>query len=254
MSFGMLDGPGYDHTAYDSLESLDEAGLQHEGETALALARRLGDRDLWHVHGPDLVAFDVVAGRAVYYPAGWALPICVAAAALFATAAAPGRAAAPAHAQGHRVVGARHRRRARGVAAADGDRLDDVQHRLRAARVDRHRGRAQRLVPPRPGAAGRRGRPGRLRPAAAAAAARGTWRSPASAGGSPAPWPSCSRCRPRATSWRGRSPAERPDSAPRCCSGAAARSPARSAPARRSPAWPAPCPGCSSSARRPTFC
>ena len=44
MTFGMLDGPAYDHTAYDSLESFDEAGLQHEGETALALARSLGRR------------------------------------------------------------------------------------------------------------------------------------------------------------------------------------------------------------------
>ncbi len=86
MSFGMLDGPGYDHTAYDSLANLHEAGLQHEGETALALARRLGDMDLWHVRAPDLVAFDVVAGEAVYYPLSWALPLCLAAAALFAAA------------------------------------------------------------------------------------------------------------------------------------------------------------------------
>jgi hypothetical protein len=31
MSFGMLDGPGYYHTAYDSLASFDEDALQHEG-------------------------------------------------------------------------------------------------------------------------------------------------------------------------------------------------------------------------------
>jgi len=86
MSFGMLDGPGYDHTAYDSLANLHEAGLQHEGETALALARRLGDLDLWRVHAPDLVAFDVIGGRAVYYPVAWAVPVCIAAAALSAGA------------------------------------------------------------------------------------------------------------------------------------------------------------------------
>lgn len=86
MSFGMLDGPGYDHTAYDSLASLHEAGLQHEGETALALARRLGDADLWRVRAPDLVVFDVAGGRAVWYPVAWALPVCAGAAALFAAA------------------------------------------------------------------------------------------------------------------------------------------------------------------------
>ena len=43
MTFGMLDGPAYDHTAYDSIGSFSEAGLQHEGDTALALARRFGD-------------------------------------------------------------------------------------------------------------------------------------------------------------------------------------------------------------------
>jgi hypothetical protein len=88
MSFGMLDGPGFDHTAYDSLANLHQGGLQHEGESALALARRFGDLDLWHVHRPDLVAFDVADGLAVYYPATWALPVCLAAVALFAAAAA----------------------------------------------------------------------------------------------------------------------------------------------------------------------
>jgi hypothetical protein len=87
MSFGMLDGPGYYHTAYDSLANFREAGLQHEGESALALARRLGGADLWHVHAPDLVAFDVVGGNAVYYPVTWAVPICVVAAVLCVAAA-----------------------------------------------------------------------------------------------------------------------------------------------------------------------
>ena len=88
MSFGMLDGPGNDHTAYDSVANLHEAGLQHEGETALALARRLGDTGLWQVHAPDLVAFDVIGGRAVYYPVTWAAPVCIGAAVLFAAAVA----------------------------------------------------------------------------------------------------------------------------------------------------------------------
>ena len=75
MTFGMLDGPAYDHTAYDSLASFDEAGLQHEGETALALARRLGDADLWQLHAPDVVYFDLVGGLAVSYPGSWVLAV-----------------------------------------------------------------------------------------------------------------------------------------------------------------------------------
>ena len=68
MTFGMLDGPAYDHTAYDSLAAFDEAGLQHEGETVLAVARRLGDADLWRLHAPDVVYFNAVWDVAVSYP------------------------------------------------------------------------------------------------------------------------------------------------------------------------------------------
>ena len=88
MTFGMLDGPAYDHTAYDSLASFDEAGLQHEGETALALARRLGDADLWQLHAPDVVYFDLIGGVAVSYPGSWVLPFLALALALFAVSVA----------------------------------------------------------------------------------------------------------------------------------------------------------------------
>jgi hypothetical protein len=75
MTFGMLDGPAYDHTAYDSLESFDDAGLQHTGETALALARGLGDADLWSLRGPDVVYFDLTGSVAVSYPVSWVVPL-----------------------------------------------------------------------------------------------------------------------------------------------------------------------------------
>ena len=86
MSFGMLDGPAYDHPAYDSLGSLGQAGLQHEGETALALARRFGDVDLWRLHQPDVVYFDLIDGVAVVYARSLVLPFAGLAAALFAAA------------------------------------------------------------------------------------------------------------------------------------------------------------------------
>ena len=86
MSFGALDGPADDHTGYDSLRTFRLASLQHEGDTALALARRFGAMDLWDLHAPDRVYFDVVGGYAVSYGAGLVWPLVGAAAALFAAA------------------------------------------------------------------------------------------------------------------------------------------------------------------------
>src|SRR5665647_901609 len=88
MSFGALDGPAYDHTAYDSLESFHADSLQHEGDTALALARQFGDLDLWDLHREDVVYFDVVGGFAVVYGRGLVLPFVALAAAVFAVAVA----------------------------------------------------------------------------------------------------------------------------------------------------------------------
>jgi len=88
MSFGALDGPAYDHTAYDSLASFHAGSLQHEGDTALALVRRFGALDLWDLHREDVVYFDVVGGLAVVYGRGLVLPFAALAAALFAVAVA----------------------------------------------------------------------------------------------------------------------------------------------------------------------
>ena len=88
MTFGMLDGPAYDHTAYDSLESFHEAGLQHEGDIALALARRLGDADLRQLHAPDVVYFDLAGSLAVSYPGSSIVPFLVLAVSLFVAAVA----------------------------------------------------------------------------------------------------------------------------------------------------------------------
>ncbi len=88
MSFGMLDGPAYDHTAYDSLARFDEAGLQHEGDTALSLARRFGAIDLWRVHQPDVVYFDAVGDVSVVYGQPLVAPFTALGVALFAGAVA----------------------------------------------------------------------------------------------------------------------------------------------------------------------
>ncbi len=86
MTFGMLDGPGYYHTAYDSLASFDEDALQHVGETALSLARRFGALDLWDLRRPDVVYFNVIGDVAVVYPQSLVVPFVAAALLLFAAA------------------------------------------------------------------------------------------------------------------------------------------------------------------------
>ena len=87
-SFGALDGPAYDHTAYDSTAAFRAVSLQHEGDTALALARHFGDLDLWDLHREDVVYFDVVDGFAVVYSRGLVLPFLAVAVALCAGAVA----------------------------------------------------------------------------------------------------------------------------------------------------------------------
>jgi hypothetical protein len=86
MSFGALDGPAYNHTANDSFEDYQVRSLQHQGETALALARSLGDRDLWDLHRPDVISFDVIGSFAVVYGRGMVLPFGALAATLFVLA------------------------------------------------------------------------------------------------------------------------------------------------------------------------
>ena len=88
MNFGALDGPAYDHTGYDALQAFDPASLQHEGETALALARHFGASDLWDLHRPDLVYFDVAGSVAVSYGRGWIVLFVGLAAALLVAAVA----------------------------------------------------------------------------------------------------------------------------------------------------------------------
>ena len=86
MGFGALDGPGYYHTGYDSPERYGSASLQHQGETALALARHFGDQDLWDLHRPDAVYFTPVDGVAVVYGRDLVLPFTVVAVVAFTLA------------------------------------------------------------------------------------------------------------------------------------------------------------------------
>jgi Peptidase family M28 len=77
MSFASLDGPGYNHTGYDSVDHVDPSIVQHQGDTILAMVRRLGEVDLWDLHRPDVVVFDVVDGFAASYSRALVWPFAV---------------------------------------------------------------------------------------------------------------------------------------------------------------------------------
>ena len=82
MSFASLDGPAYNHTGYDSVDHVDPAAIQHQGDTILALTRHLGRLDLLDLHRPDVVVFDVLEGVAVQYSQRLVWPFAGLAAAL----------------------------------------------------------------------------------------------------------------------------------------------------------------------------
>jgi len=90
MSFASLDGPAFNHTGYDSVDNVDPAAVQHQGDTILALTRHLGRLDLWDLHRPDVVAFDVLGGVAVRYSQRLVWPLAALAATLVAVALAVG--------------------------------------------------------------------------------------------------------------------------------------------------------------------
>jgi hypothetical protein len=66
------------HQNYDSPENVSEATLQHEGASALAVARRLGDQPLAEVNAPDVTYFTVPVLGLVVYDQAFVLPLAAA--------------------------------------------------------------------------------------------------------------------------------------------------------------------------------
>jgi len=80
-------GPIY-HTMDDSAENVGQGSLEHHGSYAVALTRHFGDMDLAQPPASgELVFFTVGRSWLVRYPVGWAIPLAIAAAVLFAVAA-----------------------------------------------------------------------------------------------------------------------------------------------------------------------
>jgi|CXWL01.1.fsa_nt_gi hypothetical protein len=91
LNFAFLHGAVGYHTGQDNLERLDPRSLQHHGELALALARRLGRFDFDAPRPPgDAVYFNPLGSRLVVYPVTAVLPILLGVALLVVAALAVG--------------------------------------------------------------------------------------------------------------------------------------------------------------------
>lgn len=90
LNFAFIGGAENYHTPQDSLASLDERSLQHQGTYALALARRFGGADLDEPRGGAAVYFDLFGATVLSYPEGWVMPLALLAVVCFCGAAALG--------------------------------------------------------------------------------------------------------------------------------------------------------------------
>jgi hypothetical protein len=73
LNFGFIEGLTAYHTRLDDLAHVDPRSLQHQGDTMLALARKLGAGPLPRSDG-DAVYFNA-GPLLVHYPSGWAVPL-----------------------------------------------------------------------------------------------------------------------------------------------------------------------------------
>ncbi len=85
LNFAFSAGLAYYHTAEDTPENLDPRTLQHQGENALAMARRLGQLDLDAPKHDDVIYTSILSRFVLAYPMSWALPLALTAASLFLT-------------------------------------------------------------------------------------------------------------------------------------------------------------------------
>lgn len=75
LNFAAIEGAHRYHSERDTPAALDQASLQQQGETILALARRFGNADLGVPGTGDSVYFDLAGRSLVAYPAAWAVPL-----------------------------------------------------------------------------------------------------------------------------------------------------------------------------------
>lgn len=83
LNFAFSSGIAYYHTSEDTPEKLDPRTLQHQGENALAIARRLGQVNLDAPKDNDVIYTSILSRFVLFYPQSWAIPLAFAAALLF---------------------------------------------------------------------------------------------------------------------------------------------------------------------------
>jgi hypothetical protein len=90
LNFALTGGLAYYHSPADTPGNLDLRSLQHQGDHALALTRQLGGLDLDDTRGGNVVYTSVLGRTVLYYPHSWALPLALAALAVFLVVAGTG--------------------------------------------------------------------------------------------------------------------------------------------------------------------
>lgn len=76
-NFAFIDNASTYHTAHDTFQSLSLASLQHQGDNAASLLRRLANADLQHVDQEDAVYTDLIGFKMMYWPKTWTIPIAI---------------------------------------------------------------------------------------------------------------------------------------------------------------------------------
>ena len=77
LNFAYINGLTNYHTQLDNTKEIDERSLQHEGATALALARHFGNLNLEDTKRTNAVYFDIVGLTLVHYSSTWVLPLTI---------------------------------------------------------------------------------------------------------------------------------------------------------------------------------
>ena len=83
LNFAFGAGIAYYHTPEDTPVNLDPRTLQHQGENALAMTRRLGRLDLDNPKRDDVIYTSILSRVVVSYAKVWVLPLALAATGLF---------------------------------------------------------------------------------------------------------------------------------------------------------------------------
>ena len=77
LNFANIVGLNHYHTPLDNLTNIDHRTLQHQGSTALALARHFGNLNLTSTAQNNEVYFDVLNSAIISYSESWVVPLAV---------------------------------------------------------------------------------------------------------------------------------------------------------------------------------